>query len=173
MNRFSTTKHIPNYTGPGLYDKKVIAALKRFKDPDPYLRGLIAEIGFNQTSYQYQQQPRMAGKSNYRFWQLYDYAISGVTNYSKMPMRLTTFFGYIVAFICILCAFGYLAAKLIWWKSMSLGIAPLVIGMFFIGAVQLISIGVLGEYVVATLVQTKNKPHVVERERINFSETED
>lgn len=173
MERFADATHIPNFTGPGLYDRKFLDALKKYREPDPYLRGLVSEIGFRQTSYNYAKEPRKSGRSNYRFWQLYDVALSGMVNYSKMPLRLTTFFGYIIALLCIICAFTYLVAKLIWWDSFSFGMAPLVIGMFFIGAVQLVSIGILGEYVIATLVQAKDKPHVIERKRINFTETEE
>jgi polyisoprenyl-phosphate glycosyltransferase len=170
MNKFSETPHIENFTGPGLYDRKFIDALKKYTEPDPYLRGLVGEIGFNQSFVRYTKRPRTAGVSKYKLYALYNVAVAGIINHSKVPIRLTTFLGWFVAFLSILCGFGYFIAKLLWWDYFSLGLAPLVIGLFFISAVQLISIGVLGEYVVATLTQTKNKPHVIERERINFDE---
>jgi glycosyltransferase involved in cell wall biosynthesis len=168
MKSFSETPHISNFTGPGLYDKKFIEALKKYTEPDPYLRGLVGEIGFRQTTVNYNKQSRIAGDSKYKFYALYDVAVTGIVNHSKVPIRLTTFLGWFVAFLSILCGTGYLIAKLIYWKYFRLGMAPLVIGMFFLSAVQLISIGVLGEYTAAILTQTKNKPHVIERERINF-----
>jgi glycosyltransferase involved in cell wall biosynthesis len=168
MDKFSETPHIANFTGPGLYDKRFLAALRKYTEPNPYLRGLVGEIGFKQTTVSYTKMQRVAGVSKYKLYAMYDVAVTGIVNHSKIPMRLTTFFGWIVAFFSILCGIGYLIIKLLLWDSFSLGMAPLVIGMFFLAAVQLLSIGVLGEYIVAILAQTKNKPHVIERERINF-----
>lgn len=168
MDKFSETPHITNFTGPGLYDKKFLDALKKFTEPDPYLRGLVGEIGFKQTTVNYTKMPRVAGISKFKLYAMYDFAVTGIVNHSKIPMRLTSFLGWIVSLLCLICALGYFIVKLIWWNSFSLGIAPLVIGMFFLAAVQLLSIGVLGEYAVAILAQTKNKPHVIERERVNF-----
>lgn len=168
MDKFSETPHIANFTGPGLYDKKFIEALKNFTEPEPYLRGLVGEIGFKQSIVKYTKQPRVAGKSKYNLYAMYDFAVTGIVNHSKIPMRLTTFLGWSISTICALISFGYLIIKLIWWDSFSLGMAPVVIGVFFLAAVQLLSIGMLGEYVVAILTQTKNKPHVIERERVNF-----
>jgi glycosyltransferase involved in cell wall biosynthesis len=168
MDKFSETPHIANFTGPGLYDKRFLDALRKYTEPNPYLRGLVGEIGFKQTTVSYTKMRRVAGVSKYKLYAMYDIAVTGIVSHSKAPMRLTTFLGWIVAFFSILFGIGYFIAKLLLWKSFSLGIAPLVIGMFFLAAVQLVSIGVLGEYVVAILIQTKNKPHVIERERINF-----
>ena len=168
MDKFSETPHIANFTGPGLYDKQFLKAMKKYTEPDPYLRGLVGEIGFNQTSVTYTKKLRTAGDSKYKLYALYDVAATGIVNHSKMPIRFTSFLGWIIAFLSILFGIGYFIAKLLWWEYFSLGMAPLVIGLFFLSAVQLISIGVLGEYTVAILTQTKNRPHVIERERINF-----
>jgi glycosyltransferase involved in cell wall biosynthesis len=168
MDKFSETPHIANFTGPGLYDKRFLAALRKYTEPNPYLRGLVGEIGFKQTTVSYTKMQRVAGVSKYKLYAMYDVAVTGIVNHSKIPMRLTSFLGWIVAFFSILCGIGYFIVKLLLWDSFSLGMAPLVIGMFFLAAVQLLSIGVLGEYIVAILAQTKNKPHVIERERINF-----
>ena len=171
MDNFSETPHITNFTGPGLYDKKFLDALRKFTEPNPYLRGLVGEIGFRQTTVDYVKRPRVAGISKYKLYAMYDVAVTGIISHSKVPMRITSFLGWIVAFLSLLCGITYFVLKILYWKSFSLGMAPLVIGMFFLAAVQLISIGVLGEYAIAILAQTKNKPHVIERKRINFDQT--
>lgn len=173
MDKISETPHIANFTGPGLYDKKFLEALRKYTEPNPYLRGLVGEIGFRQATVSYTKRKRVAGVSKYKFYAMYDYAVTGIVSHSKIPMRLTSFLGWVVAFFSILCGIGYFVLKILFWNSFSLGVAPLVIGMFFLSAVQLLSIGVLGEYAVAILAQTKNKPHVIERERINFDASND
>lgn len=168
MKKFSETPHIANFTGSGLYDRKFVEALKMYNEPYPYLRGMVGEIGFRQTAIHCKKEKRTSGKTKNNFYTLYDLAITGLLYHSKFPMRMTTFAGGAVAFLSIICGMGYFTAKLLFWNSFSLGIAPLIIGMFFLAAIQLISIGVIGEYAIAILTQTKNKPHVIERERINF-----
>lgn len=173
MKKFSETPQLANFTGSGLYDRKFVEALKKYNEPYPYLRGLVGEIGFRQTIIQCRKENRVAGKTKNNFYTLYDLAITGLLYHSKIPMRITSLVGWTVAFFSLICAFGYFFAKLLFWNSFSMGIAPLIIGMFFISAVQLISIGVIGEYAIAILTQTKNKPHVIERERINFDVVND
>ena len=168
MKKFSETTHISNFTGSGLYDRKFVEALRKYKEPYPYLRGLVGEIGFKQASVTCKKEKRVSGKTKNNFYTLYDLAITGLLYHSKVPMRISLFIGWTIAFLSIMCAFGYLIAKLVFWDKFLLGTAPLIIGMFFLGAIQLISVGIVGEYAIAILTQTKNKPLVIERERINF-----
>ena len=116
----------------------------------------------------FEQPLRKYGKSSYNIFRYYDYAMTGFVNYSKIPLRLAVFCGIALAVLCLLVALGYFIAKLVWWNTFSLGIAPLVIGIFFLGGVQLLFIGVLGEYIGAVWTQVKHRPLVVEEERINF-----
>jgi polyisoprenyl-phosphate glycosyltransferase len=170
MKKFSETPHISNFTGSGLYDRKFVEALKKYNEPYPYLRGLVGEIGFRQTKIYCKKENRVSGKTKNNFYTLYDLAITGMLYHSKVPMRITLFAGWIVALGSFLVAIGYLLAKLLFWNFFTIGIAPLIIGMFFLASIQLIAIGIVGEYAIAILTQTKNKPHVIERERINFDD---
>ncbi len=168
LSLVSETSLLQDFHGFGLYDRKVMDALRRFNEPIPYMRGLIAEIGFKRCSIPYIQPERKAGKSSYNLFLYYDYAMTGFVNYSKLPLRLAVFTGFVMAFISILIAFGYLVYKLVNWDTFQLGLAPLVIGLFFFSAVQLIFIGIIGEYIGAIWTQVKNKPLVIEDEKINF-----
>jgi len=164
----SDTPQIENFTGFGLYDRCVIDAMKKFHEPYPYIRGLVAEIGFRRVEVPYEQMAREHGKTKNNFFSLYDYAMTGFVNHTKMPLRLATFTGFVLSGLSLLTAAGYLAYKLVCWDSFSVGLAPVVIGLFFFASVQLIFIGVLGEYIGAIWTQVKNKPLVIEEERINF-----
>lgn len=159
---------ISRFTGYGLYDRKVVEAIRQYQDPYPYFRGLISEVGFTRTELPFVQPKRTRGKTKNNVFTLYDMAMTGFVNHTKLPLRLAVFCGTFLAIICLLVALGYLIAKLIWWDTFSLGIAPLVIGIFFLAAVQLLFIGVLGEYIGAIWTQVKHRPLVVEEERINF-----
>ena len=159
---------IQNFTGFGLYDRKFMDALKKYHDPYPFFRGLVSEIGFKRAEVQYVQEARKHGKTKNNFFTLYDSAMIGFVNHSKLPLRLATFLGFSLAGINMLIALGYLIYKLLYWETFTLGLAPLVIGMFFFAAVQLIFIGIVGEYVGAIYTQVKNKPLVIEDEKINF-----
>lgn len=159
---------IRNFTGFGLYDRKFMDALKEYSDPYPYFRGLVSEIGFRRTEIAYVQERRKHGRSKHNLFTLYDMAMSGFVNHSKLPLRLASFCGFTLAAGSLLIALGYLVYKLIYWDSFVLGLAPLVTGVFFFSAVQLIFIGILGEYVGAVLTQVKRHPLVIEDERINF-----
>lgn len=171
LSKFSDTGHIiQNFTGFGLYDRKVMNALKLYKDPEPYFRGFISEIGFRRAEIEFIQPPRKHGRSKHSFFSLYDVAMTGFVNHSKLPLRLATFFGFSLAGISLLVALAYFIYKLFWWDTFSLGLAPLVIGLFFFSAVQLIFIGIVGEYVGAILTQVKNHPLAIEDEKINFDE---
>jgi len=163
---------IQNFTGFGLYDRKVMEALKRFKDPLPYFRGFISEIGFRRAEIEFIQPPREHGESKHNFFSLYDVAMTGFVNHSKLPLRLATASGFCLASLSLGVALVYFILKLLRWDTFSLGLAPLVIGVFFFSAVQLIFIGIIGEYVGAILTQVKNRPLAIEEEKINFDEEE-
>lgn len=173
LSKFSDTDHIiQNFTGFGLYDRKVMNALKQYHDPNPYFRGFISEIGFRRTEIEFVQPQRKHGRSKHNFFTLYDYAMSGFVNHSKLPLRLATFSGFCLAGISLLIALAYFIYKLLFWETFSLGLAPLVIGLFFFSAVQLIFIGIIGEYVGVILTQVKNHPLVIEDEKLNFEDKE-
>jgi glycosyltransferase involved in cell wall biosynthesis len=168
VNRLSGVETYQNFTGFGLYDRKVIDIIKNFNDPYPYFRGMIAEIGFPHFELPYRQRSRRGGITKNNFYSLYDLAMLGITNLSKVPLRLVTFAGFVGSALSVLISLAYLIYKLIFWNQFSVGIAPLVIGVFFLTSIQLLFIGIVGEYVgsIHTLVQ--NRPLVVEQERINF-----
>lgn len=169
LSKFSDTDTIiPNFTGFGLYDRKFMDALKRYPDPNPYFRGFVGEIGFRRTEIEFVQGQRKYGRSKHSFLSLYDVAMSGFVNHSKLPLRLASFSGFVLAGISLLIALGYLVYKLVYWDSFVLGLAPLVTGVFFFSAVQLIFIGIVGEYVGAILTQVKNHPLAIEDEKLNF-----
>ncbi|RJR42388.1 MAG: glycosyltransferase [Desulfobacteraceae bacterium] len=159
---------IENFTGFGLYDRKFMDALEKYHDPYPYFRGLVTEIGFRRTSLEYVPGKRKHGKSKNNFFTLYDIAMTGFINHSKLPLRLAMFIGFCLAFFSFLISIGYFIYKLLYWQTFSLGIAPLVIGLFFFFAVQLIFMGIVGEYVGAILTQVKDYPLVIEDEKLNF-----
>ena len=170
MASVSETPQIQNFTGFGLYDRKVIEAVKKFNEPYPYFRGLISEIGFKRTEVPFQQAARRHGLTKNNWFTLYDLAMTGFVNHTKLPLRLAAFCGFILALLSLLVAFGYFVYKLLYWQTFSLGLAPIVIGLFFFSSVQLIFIGLLGEYIGAIWTQVKNKPLVIEEERINFGD---
>lgn len=159
---------IQNFTGFGLYDRKFMEALNKYQDPYPYFRGLVSEIGFRRVSVDYVPAKRKHGKSKNNFFTLYDIAMTGFVNHSKLPLRLAAFSGFCLAGISLFIALGYLIYKLIFWETFTLGLAPMVTGLFFFSAVQLIFIGIIGEYIGAILTQVKNWPLVIEEEKLNF-----
>jgi glycosyltransferase involved in cell wall biosynthesis len=166
--RISDVPLVRNATGAGLYDKKIVDILKQLRDPYPYLRGLVAEIGFPIATVPFRQPRRRRGISKNNFYSLYDMAMLGITNHSKVPLRLMAMFGFIFAALSFFIAMGFLVAKLLFWDYFQLGLAPLLIGLFFFTAVQMFFIGLLGEYVGAVLTHVRHVPHVFELERINF-----
>ncbi|MBF0594328.1 MAG: glycosyltransferase family 2 protein [Candidatus Omnitrophica bacterium] len=159
---------IQNFTGFGLYDRKFMDGLKRYHDPYPYFRGLIAEIGFKRKVLEYIQDKRKHGRSKNNFFTLYDIAMTGFVNHSKLPLRLAALTGFCLAFFSFFVAIAYFVYKLLYWQTFNLGLAPLVIGLFFFSAVQLLFLGIVGEYVGAILTQVKNRPLVIEDEKLNF-----
>ncbi len=169
LSRFSDTDHIiQNFTGFGLYDRKFMNALKLFHDPIPYFRGFVSEIGFRRAEVPFVQPERKYGRSKHNFFTLYSYAIAGIVNHSKLPLRLATFSGFCLAGLNLVVAFLYLIYKLVYWDTFSVGIAPIVIGLFFFSAVQLIFIGIIGEYIGEVLTQVKGRPYAIVDESINF-----
>jgi glycosyltransferase involved in cell wall biosynthesis len=168
VNRLSGVETYENYTGFGLYDRQVVEVIKSFDDPYPYFRGLIAEAGFRHYDIPYHQPARKRGITKNNFYSLYDMAMLAITNLSKIPLRLVTFSGFVGAVICVLVSLAYLVYKLAFWNRFSVGVAPLVIGVFFFMSLQMLFIGIIGEYIgtIHTLVQ--KRPLVVEEERINF-----
>ena len=168
IHHLSDVDQVKNATGSGLYDRAFVDIVRKMDDPYPYFRGLIGEIGFERAEIPYDQPLRKRGITKNNFYSLYDMAMLGITNYSKIPLRLAVFTGFGIGFLSLLIAFIYLFYKLLFWKSFQLGMAPLVIGIFFFSAVQLFFIGILGEYIGAIHTQVLKRPLVVEKERINF-----
>lgn len=174
LARFSDTDQvIQNFTGFGLYDRKFMKAVKQYRDPVPYFRGFVSEIGFRRAHVEFRQPPRKRGRSKHNLLTLYSYAITGFVNHSKLPLRLATFSGFWLAGINLVIAFLYLVYKLLNWDTFNVGIAPIVIGLFFFSAVQLIFIGIVGEYVGEILTQVKNRPLAIVEETINFDTDEE
>jgi len=168
VERMASIETIQNFTGFGLYDRKVIEAVRRFDDPYPFFRGMIAEIGLNICKIPYDQPVRRRGITKNNFYTLYDIGMLGITNLSKVPLRLVTALGFVSACGSFIAGLSYLFYKLIFWSSFTVGMAPLVIGLFFLGSVQLVSLGIIGEYVGAIHTQVQKRPYVTEKERIGF-----
>ena len=168
ISKISETEQIKNFTGFGLYDKEFIEILRKIDEPYPYFRGLITDLGYNRTEIPYTQPKRKKGKTKNNFYTLYDIAMLGFVNYSKLPLRMASFIGFGISFLSILVALFYLGYKLFFWSSFSVGLAPLIIGIFFFAGVQLFFLGIIGEYIGAIFTQVKRRPLVIEKERINF-----
>lgn len=168
IKRFSDIEQIKNFTGFGLYDKKFIKVLRTFRDPYPYFRGIVPEVGFKRAEIAYVQPTRKKGKTTNNFYSLYDVAMLGFVNHSKVPLRLASFLGFGASLVSFLVTIIYFIYKLIYWNRFEAGLGPLIIGIFFLGSVQLFFIGILGEYIGAIYTQVKDRPLAVERERINF-----
>ena len=162
------TRTIQNFTGFGLYDRTIMEYCRSLQDPYPYFRGLIAEIGLPVERVSYHQPLRTRGFTKNNLYTLYDMAMLGITNFSKVPLRLAAMLGFVMAIMSLLVALVYLIYKLVFWYSLPVGTAPLVIGLFFFASVQLFFIGILGEYIGAIHTQVLRRPLVVEKERINF-----
>jgi glycosyltransferase involved in cell wall biosynthesis len=166
--RLSSVETIQNFTGFGLYDRKVVDLVKSFDDPYPYFRGMIAEIGLPTVQLLYDQPARKFGITKNNWYTLWDIGMLGIVNHSKVPLRLASFAGFLGALISFLVAMGYLLAKLIYWYTFTVGVAPMIIGLFFLQSLMLVFLGVMGEYVGAIYTQLQHRPYAVELERINF-----
>jgi dolichol-phosphate mannosyltransferase len=168
LNRISEIPLINDFTGFGLYDRRVIDYLRSLNDPYPYFRGLVSEVGYDTLVVAFEQPRRLRGVTKNNFYTLYDIAMLGITNHSKLPLRIATIGGFAMSALSLLIALGYLLYKLARWDEFAVGQAPLVIGLFFLFSIQLFFIGLLGEYVLAIHRHVLNRPLVVEKERINF-----
>lgn len=168
VSKISDTKLISQYTGFGLYDRKIIKILRKLEDPYPYLRGLISEIGFDIAQVNYTQPRRDKGRSKSNFFVLYEMAMLGITSNSRIPLRIATIAGFALSLISFLISLIYLSLKLIYWNAFDFGIAPMLIGLFFFSSIQLFFIGMLGEYISFILTRVTNRPLVIEKERINI-----
>jgi glycosyltransferase involved in cell wall biosynthesis len=166
--RLSSIETIQNYTGFGLYDRKVVDLVKSFEDPYPYFRGMIAEIGLPTVKLLYDQPARKFGITKNNWYTLYDIGMLGIVNHSKVPLRLATFAGFVGAVLSFLVALVYLVLKLAFWSTFSFGLAPMLIGVFFTSSLQLVFLGVIGEYIGAIYTQVRRRPYAVELERVNF-----
>lgn len=173
IKRFSNVEQIEHFTGFGLYDRTFIEVLKNLKDPTPFLRGIVAELGFKRKEIPYEQQKRRAGKTSNNFYRLYDAAMLSFTSYTKIGLRLATFLGFFIAVVSFAVAFVYLVLKLIYWDRFVAGTTPLLLGMLFLGAVILLFLGLLGEYILSINLRVMNRPLVIEEERLNFEETKE
>ena len=172
IKKLSDVEQIEHFTGSGLYDREFIEVLRNLDDPTPFLRGIVAELGYRRKEIPYEQPRRRAGKTHNNFYRLYDAAMLSVTSYTKAGLRLATIFGSICAVVSMLIAMVYLVMKLIWWDRFPAGMAPMLIGMLFLGSVQLFFIGFLGEYIMSIDQRVMKRPLVIEEERINFNEEE-
>lgn len=172
IKNMSDVKLIEHFTGFGLYDKTFIALLRELNDPIPFLRGIVAEYGagFNMIEIEYEQAKRRAGKTHNNFYSLYDAAMLSFTSYTKVGLRIATLLGFVASGVSLLLAIVYLIMKLVNWYSFNPGNAPMVIGIFFLGSIQLFFIGLMGEYILNINVRVINRPIVVEEKRINFDE---
>ena len=170
VKKFSDVEQIQHFTGSGLYDREFIEVLRNLNDPTPFLRGIVAELGFKRKEIEYEQPQRRAGKTHNNFYTLYDAAMLSITSYTKIGLRLCTFVGAFIAFGCVIVGLVYLVLKLLNWYKFEAGMAPLIILISFIGAMQIFSIGFMGEYIMSMNKRIMNRPLVVEEERINFDE---
>ncbi len=168
LETISEVEHIEQFDGFGLYDKAFVEQLRNLKDPMPYLRGLVAELGYRRAEVEYMQEKRVHGKTSFNFMKYYDVAMLGITSSSKVIMRLATFLGIGLSAICFLIAIGTLILKICNWDYYDVGTAAIIVGIFFVGGVQTFFLGFLGEYILNINVRVMNHPIVVEDERINL-----
>ncbi len=168
VKKLSSVEQIEHFTGFGLYDKTFIKVLRDLKDPTPFLRGIVAELGFKRKDIPYEQPKRRAGKTSNNLFTLYDAAMLSITSYTKFAMRFCTFVGIGCGIISFLVGIVYLVMKLVWWDRFVAGTAPMLIGMLFLGAILLFFLGMMGEYILSINQRLMNRPLVVEEERVNF-----
>lgn len=159
---------LKNCTGFGLYDQEVVEQMRQLDDPYPYLRGIVCELGFAKTTVPFTQPTRTRGITKNNFYTLYDNAMIGFTNHSKVPLRLAALGGFVLGMISLILALVYLILKLLYWDSFPMGTAPILLAVLFFASVQLFFLGILGEYIGAILTQVLKRPLVIEKERINF-----
>ena len=168
LHKMSQVDIIEHFTGSGLYDRDFVEVLRDLKDPTPFLRGIVAELGYRRKEIPYEQPKRRAGKTHNNFFTLYDAAMLSFTSYTKTGLRLATFLGMLLAFGSFMVGMVYLILKLCYWDRFDAGTAPLLIGIFFIGSILLFFMGLMGEYIISINQRVMNRPLVIEEERINF-----
>ena len=171
LEKLSQTPVVPNATGEGLYDRRAIDILRQVSDPNPFVRGLVAQLGFPIATVPFEQQRRVAGKSKNNWISLFDIGLLGISSLSRTPLRLISLVGFVSALISLLIALIFLARKLLDWDAFELGLAPIAVGLFFFGSIQLTAIGLLGEYVGNIFAFVRRHPLVVEYERVNFTDS--
>lgn len=172
IKKMSEVEQIEQFTGFGLYDKSFIQVLRDLKDPTPFLRGVVAELGPERKEIPYEQQERRAGKTSNNWYRLYDAAMLSFTSYTKIGLRLATFIGFGLSAVSVVIAIIYFILKLLHWNDFPAGMTPILLGVFVIGSMQLFFIGLLGEYIMNMNARLMNRPLVIEQERINFDEDE-
>lgn len=170
IKKMSSVEQIEHFTGFGLYDREFIEVLRGLDDPTPFLRGIVAELGYKRKDIEYQQEKRRAGKTHNNWYSLYDAAMLSFTSYTKVGMRIATIMGFVLSGLSILVALVYLIMKLIFWDRFVAGMTPILLGIFIFGSVQLFFIGLLGEYIMNINSRVTRRPLVIEEERINFEE---
>lgn len=170
IRMMSSVEQIEHFTGFGLYDRSFLNVLRELKDPAPFLRGIVAELGFRRKEIPYQQQKRRAGKSHLNFYTLYDTAMLSFTSYTKVGLRAAIFLGAFLSIISLIMALVYLILKLIYWDRFVAGMTPILLGVFILGSIQIFFIGLLGEYIMNINTRVINRPLVIEERRINFDE---
>ncbi len=168
ISKIGETNLVENTTGSGIYDKDIIMSLKKINDPYPYFRGLITELTDSIGVIEFHQPLRRYGNTKNNFYSLYDLAILGIIKHSKIPVRVMIIFGFISSLICLFISVLYFFLKIIFWSKFSLGLAPLIIGIFGLASLQILMLGILGEYVILILTHSRNLPLVIEEDRINF-----
>lgn len=173
IKKMSSVEQIEHFTGFGLYDRGFIEVLKELDDPTPFLRGIVAELGYKRKDIEYQQEKRRAGKTHNNWYSLYDAAMLGFTSYTKVGMRIATIAGFILSGISVVVALIYLVLKLIFWDRFVAGMTPILLGIFIFGSIQLFFIGLLGEYIMNINSRVTHRPLVIEEERVNFDKAGD
>ena len=173
IKKMSSVEQIEHFTGFGLYDRGFIEVLKELDDPTPFLRGIVAELGYKRKDIEYQQEKRRAGKTHNNWYSLYDAAMLGFTSYTKVGMRIATIAGFILSGISVVVALIYLVLKLIFWYRFVAGMTPILLGIFIFGSIQLFFIGLLGEYIMNINSRVTHRPLVIEEERVNFDKAGD
>ena len=173
IKKLSDVEQIEHFTGFGLYDKAFIEVMRKLDDPTPFLRGIVAELGFKRKEIAYEQPKRRAGITSNNLYRLYDAAMLSITSYTKLGLRLATLIGAISGGFSFFVAIIYLILKLLYWDRFPAGMAPILIGMLFLGSIQIFFIGMIGEYILTINQRVMKRPLVVEEERINFEEYSD
>ena len=168
LTKISAIPPIENFSGSGLIDREVIKILKDINDPVPFIRGLLVEIGLSMAIVYFKQPIRKKGVSSYSFLKLYQAAIEGITNHSKVPIKIMSIFGFVLSFLSFILAMTYLFLKIFFWDTFEIGMASLLIGLFFFGSIQMFFLGIIGEYISIIHTRVRKMPLVIELERTNF-----